>query len=407
MPPELETPPEVKTQEAKNFFDDLDKGLGIIKEPENKDQPDPTKDKEKEKEKNNIISDDEKAKAESAKKAADEKAKKEKPNPDDSAKQLRKDRDEARESLKVFTEVFGEHKPGVIKPLLEYLVDGIDGPLTEEIINEKLDQIKNSDTEIQKLRGFVSEREAKITELDVRESPEFKEKFIQPYQEAADALFVEFAKFDGEGKPVAPQSSATFHQFLMKNAKELNPISLKQQIEIFKGEFKKETNGEEISMPSVQIMMDALRGFGGKQAKMAEAYSKWATIKKETEEKSKNDQEQQNQLQQTRNARERKSFMQKAMNDFERPDFIEESKLAEKFQDEHLFMEKIFKQEEIPPHDQLIQRGVKSRLYDEFLPDYKRLLALEEEWDKSDRNHIPGQGGKGGKGENGKDWLEA
>ena len=401
MPPELE-----QEKDAKQFFELLDgdidnnRSAPIVKQGEEKTQEEI----------------DAEAKAEADRIEAEKQKKedgpifkrdeKKKPTKEESIATLRKQRDDALEVGKVFTEVFGEHKPSAIKPLLDFVLEEADGPITEEYVIGKIQEFKELKTVSSKYIEQLEEKERKIAELDVRESKEFEENFKKPYKEAHDSLFLEFATIGPDKKVIAPEATKAFQKFLTE-LKDPSGIEVKSALMEFAKEFKKES-GEDPTLPSVTHLMDSLRTFNKVRHDMHNAYVNWKTTKEEAKKKKESETQILTEAQQRANKKKRVDLASKAFREFDLEDisFVTEKEAEELFKEEYQFSEKIYTGEDVPEYDSLLQRGVKSRLWDKYKDKLVSLLKLEEEIEEGERNGLPGSMELKKKKAPVKDWLE-
>lgn len=396
-------------EEIIDFMGDLDKEINLIAA-----DPEGTKQIKDDEKKNNIIEEENKEPS-SALPSSDKEEELEEPSfkkqqtkktKEESISELRKQRDEARISAKIFTETFGETPPVVIKPLVELATELIDGPITENAVNVVITELKTLKEENESLKAKIEEKENKISEIDVRYSSQFKEKYETPLKEASDSLFLEFAKISPDNTIIGHKSTSAFHKFLVES-NDIDGVKVKSALTKFAEDFKQET-GEDISLPSVTSIMSSLRVFKKAQKDMHEAFANWKTKKEEDEKISQTKAIEQEELRKKNAKRERISMASKAYQSFNHDDidFIEDKEVELLFKEEFQFGEKIIQGEDIPSWDTVIQRGVKARLFDKILPKIKELIAFKKAVDEGDRNGIKGQfRPEHSKGKKEEDWL--
>lgn len=308
--------------------------------------------------------------------------KKEKPSKEDSVVALRKQRDELQERVKAYEDT------GIninsLKPILDYVSESADGVLDEDTAKVIVQEIKSKDEEIASLKETLQEKDKKIAEIDIRYSDDFKTKYQEPYVQASESLLLEFASITPDKKIVAPKATKALHDSLIEKSKELTAIDVKAMLSQYAKDFEDES-GETASIPTINSLMKSLRDFSNARESMKEAYDNWSSIKKQESDKSMVDREKESEEIQRHKKRERSKLFSKAFQEFDLDalDFIDEDAAKETFNEEYKFIEKIIADpDKAPGHDELITRGVKSRLWDKHLDNYKRLLALEKEISK-------------------------
>jgi hypothetical protein len=370
----------------------IPEGVKVDDEDKNK-NPNPDKEKEEEEEEEE---DDDSAPNFSRKKNEEQdksKKKEDKKTKEESLAELRKARDEERERNKRYKEVFGDADVSLYKPLIELISEQIEGPVTQEAIVEVLEGIKNKDSVVSDLNQRLQEQDKTITELDIRHSPEFKKKFIEPYQEADRNLLIEFANLDEKGNILGEKSTSSFHRYLTENIDKVDAAAVKAQLAKFARDYEAET-GEKPELPTVSALMSSVRDFRSKRNDMQEAFSDWGNKKKKAQEEEAAEEERNRELNIKRNKRERKNLATKAFQDFDH-DSIEDIanqldvSISDLFTEEFKKGEDIFDGKDAPAYDFMIQRGVKAQLFDKFLPELKRLRDFEKEVLEREREGLP------------------
>lgn len=319
---------------------------------------------------------------------------KKKKAPDESFNEIRKARDEAIKEASQFKQLFeGFDKPDVVKPIVEFIKDIANGPVTEDVIVSFLDEVKNKDQEIIELKSKLEEQEKTVNELDVRYSSEFKEHYEKPYRQAAEDLFLEFANVTDDKKVIGPKSTKKFNDFLL-NINDIDGRSVKSALQAFAKEYREET-GEEAVLPTINSLMSSLRSFHSNKEKLNEAVSNWKIKKQETQRQYEIRMEQEREALERKSKRERTTLASKAYSefDFDSIDFIEEDEVKGIFNKEFQAYENILKGEAVPPYNELLTRGVKANLFDKLIPRLKELMEKESKQKKDERSGLPGGGG--------------
>jgi hypothetical protein len=327
-----------------------------------------------------------------------------------SNKVLRKQRDEARKELEKYKKL----DPKVADAMVAFLDEKFEGkiPTPEELAGELL-IMKDRETEIATLKEKIDTQNKAIRDLDIRSSPEFKEQYIDPYNEVGQNLFTEIAHYDGDGKPIAPNSTAQFHNWLLKNSKELDGPKVKQALAQFAANYKKETGGEEYSAPSVTAVMSALRELNSKRDKMNTAYDNWEKERGESISRRQQEQEKAQKDNTERAKRLRKTQAQEAMSDdidytelVKLGLFKDKSEYVGKFNEQFKFTEGIFQDPgSAPTYRELMVRNFKAGHYDDLMKAYKELKTWKDKHDADD----PGSRGGGGDHEakdDDEDWSD-
>jgi hypothetical protein len=402
-----------KNEDIDNFFEDIEEEKSAVltdeqkkkveedaaaEEQKKKDEEQKKKDEEQKKK-----DDDEEVKLELER--ATSKKKEEKPTKDDSIATLRKQRDELASKVKQYEE--SGIDPQVIKPILDLITDSSDGVLDQSTVEAIVTEIKSKDKEINDLKEALQSKDQRIAEIDIRFSDEFKTKYEEPYKQSAQSLLLEFASITDDKKIIAPVATKKLHDALVEKSGELTAIDVKAMLGSFAKEFEEES-GEQASIPTINSLMSAIRAFDKSRKDMQGAYQNWSTKRKEEEDKLHAEEEQNRDLLSKKEKRERIKFVNKAFKefDFDSHDFLEEDKIKESFNEEYEFIEGIYNNpEKAPTHDVLISRGVKSRLWDSHLENYKRLIELEKEITKSKERPANRQPAKAGYSKDDDDWL--
>jgi len=329
-----------------------------------------------------------------------------KATPDESLAILRKQRDEEREKNKVFSEVFGENPPSVIKPVFDLIVQGIEGPVTEDAVKEFIENYTGTNKKLQELEDILADNEKKVSEIDIRYSDEFKNDFQKPYEDAAQSLFLEFANVTPDQKVIAPTATKALNDFLLANP-DASAIEVKAEMMKFTKDYKTES-GEDAVLPSVTSMMNSLRQFSSKAASLKDAYLNWSETKKKREIDRIAKSQEQSEFTNKALVAKRKELAGKAYREFDldRYDFLSEADAEALFREEFNFGEGI-RDGKVPEYNELITRGVKSRLWDKYEQELIDLRAFKEGVEKGQRNDLPGsnRGTVQNKGEEKIDWL--
>jgi len=394
----------MKVEKDKNlggdeFFGELNRNLGLSpssQQPQQQQQTDDTVDKG-EGDDQPDIKDDKKdePKDEGLLKLTPPEKKKDKPTKEDSIQALRSQRDELQKKLKEYEENLGI-SPAILKPIVDYIKENASGPLTDETVQSIITEFRDTKGRYQDLQRIIEEKEQKIKDLDIQHSDEFQEKYRKPYEDAAIALRYEFAQLNpADGSEIAPKSTQDLFNYLTsKEADSLTQPQIAQALARFKAAYKQES-GEEPSPISTANVLNAYRQFIKKRTEIANAYQNWSKEKQEAQMRMQAEQEKQHQLLQAKAKRERVQLVTKAYHELDRDeiDFISEEELSNLFNEEFDYTENaIAGGVNAPTHDVLYQRGVKARLFDKILPEYKELLQLKEKLKKGKNNEIKGGG---------------
>jgi hypothetical protein len=357
-------------EEASRFFEDLGNVTPrppAVEDEPIKDKPDDTKPKEEE---SPIFQRDKKKKG---------------ATPEESLGILRKQRDEEREKNKRLSSIFGESDPDAVKPIFDLIIEKANGPVTKEFIEEFLSSYKDSENKINLLAKELEEKEKKVSEIDIRYSDDFKASFEKPYGDALQSLYLEFANLDGD-KVIAPNSTKAFNEYLTGEA-ELNGIEVKSALFKFAKAFREES-GEEPILPSVTDLMKSIREFNSKRDGLKDAYTNWKTKKKEIEESRARENEETSATQSKAMKRKRVELASKAFQEFESPDFIEDDDVSKMFSEEFKFGEDLREGKDVPTYDKILQRGVKSRLWDLYKDELAELRQFKASHEKGERNGL-------------------
>lgn len=310
---------------------------------------------------------------------------------------LRKQRDEARELAKKY----GNLDPEVANAMNEYITSrfGDNIPSIDEIRGE-FQLLAEKDNEIQTLRGRLEEQGKSIRDLDIRMSPDFKNEFIEPYNTAVTNLQVEVSQIDDDGKVLAPQSTASFHKWLLDNKKEIDPMKMKAALATHAKNFKAET-GMDYVAPSVSTMMSAIGSVNTKSQKMGEAYDTWEKTKNESATKAQKEREKIQKENSEGAKRIRKAEATKAMSSYNYDELIDLGLIKDKNEYTKIFSDEFRKTESIfedpssaPSYADLTIRGFKASHYDSLLSSYKKLKEFKDAYDAEQKGESRGGGGE-------------
>ena len=141
---------------------------------------------------------------------------------------------------------------------------------------------------------------------------------------------------------------------------------------------------------------------------MHSAYVDWKTTKEEKRKQSESEQQILTEAQQRANKKKRVELASKAFREFDLEEipFVTEKEAEELFKEEYQFSEKIYTGESVPEYDALLQRGVKSRLWDKYQQELVDLRKFKEEVEEGERNGLPGSKPKRESKVPTKDWLQ-
>lgn len=375
-----------KEEAANSFFEELNSGLGLPKKEGINDnsedqEEEEEKQEEKQEEKPNFTPEPKKKKA----------------TKEESIQALRAQRDELSSKLKSIEESIGSSFD-VITPLVSFIQERSNGPITQDVVSSILEDYNNSNVKLTELQSKLQEKESKIKDFDIRQSEEFKTTYQQPYEDAWQGLYYEFANLNPSDNSTIGQKSteSLMNALTSQESSQLQAKDVAILLRKFSADYKSETGEEPTNLPSVTSLLKAQREFIGKRNQIQKAYTNWHQEKEEAKNRAMADQEQQTQLLQAKAKRERVQFATKAFREFDRDevDFIDDKTLSSFFDEEFSFSEEIIAGgKDIPTHDVLYQRGVKSRLFDHILPKYKELLELEDKVNSGKRTEIKGGGG--------------
>lgn len=376
---------------ASSAFSDLDKQLGLQKTQE----PPANQEDQKEEEEEEI----EEVKDKKDRPQFTLEDKKEKPKrttKEESIQALRSQRDDLSQKLKSYEETLGTDLES-LSPLLNFIKEKANGPITQDSINAILEEYNNSSSKLSELEKALAEKEGKIRDYDIRESEEFKTKYQRPYEDAFQGLLYEFANINPtDSSTIGPKSTESLMSALTdKDASNLQAKDVAVLIRKFVSDYKQETGEEPSAVPSVTALLKSQREFISKRNEIQKAYTNWSQEKMEAQRKLAAQEEQQTQLLQSKAKRERVQLITKAYREFDRDeiDFVDEKQLSSFFDEEFDFTENaISGGKDAPTHDTLYQRGVKARLFDFILPKYKELVDLHGDIKQDQNSEVKGGG---------------
>jgi len=394
---------EVK-QIAGSFFDDIQKDIAKPDDEQNK--PDDQKKADDQKK-----IDDQKAIDDQKKKDDDgpdfTRPGKKKVTQDESIATLRKQRDEEREASKIYKDTFGDVDPVILKDVVDFVKDHVDGPITKDSIATIITDLKTQKDKVAELEAELQEREKIVNELEVTHSKEFNDRYKIPFKEAYDTLFLEFATVTQDKKILAPKATKEFNDFITAN-KDIEGVEIKAALNKYAKDFENES-GEKPDLPSMSSLMTSLRAFRSARESMNEAYSNWKVKKEEDNKRKAFENQTQTEAQMKASKKLRTDLVSKAFREFDTTPipFVEDKEIDEIFKEEYQFGERFYSDNNVPGYDEVVVKCVKANLWDKWAGKLKDLLDLESAIEKGERNGL--RGGKridnktGSKDQ--KDWL--
>ncbi len=403
------------------FGEDFDKALGIDKsqlaKPENqkKEEEEETEEEKKKKEEEAVAlkkkEEEEKTKIKKPEEKDDDEPvftrqqaedRKQKPNKEESVNELKKNHLLVTAELKNYKDLLGDASPETFKEAVEFIKSNIEGPITKDAVVNFLEVIKKAKEEAGTYKKTAEEYEKKLTDMDVRTSRVFQEKYVAPYNDALNTLIFSYAvPGEKEGEFIAPKATKTLNDFLAGDPTKLNQATVVAALRKFEQEFKAESN-EEAPRYNVADIFKNIRVFNEKRGSMNGAYDNWKDQKVKDEEQSKVQAASEAESTARVKKAERRTMATEAYNTFEHDtftDLVPEAVLSTLFQDEWKFSEKFFDKDGEPPkYNDLLKRGIKSRIVDKLVADgtWEKMVAAYKEKLESEKEEeeIPGSGGK-------------
>lgn len=293
-------------------------------------------------------------------------------------------------------EEFGSLTPALAKEFDAFMQTRFNGQIpTEEELRGELALLADKDAEIQRLNDEIATKDQKLSDIDIRNSPEFQKQYAEPYNVAAEGLFLEIANLDSSGKALAMTETNAFFEGLLKLEK-LDGVIVKQELTKFAANFERLT-GEAYKAPSVAAVMTALRQAREARTTMQDAYTNWSTKKSQAITQRQKDEEENIKQTAARNERVRKSQALEAMRGYDRSElegFMDDDAFTKSYNEEYQFVESVMKDAtKAPPFKELMIRGFKARAFDALLKEFKELKKFKDEHDKKKKNGSRGGGG--------------
>lgn len=321
--------------------------------------------------------------------------KKKKKEPSEAIADLRRDRDLERVKNKAFTDVFGSVDPSTIKTLFDYVSSSIEGPISADAVSSLVQDLGGSRKSIEELQTAIQEKERVISELDIKSSSEFKNKFEKPYAEAMEGLFLEFANVGEDDKIIAPKATSNLNEAIVSNL-DITGVQMKSMIAKYVKEYREES-GEDPVIPSVSSLMSGVRTLKKAKEGLQEAYSNWGELKKKTKQQQEDELKQQSITAEREAARRRKDLVSKAYQNFDSDStpFLEPKQVQDLFREEYSYYENIVSNRDVPEYDVLIGRGISARLWEMNKDEFVQLKKMKEDLEKSERSGISNNNSSG------------
>lgn len=230
-----------------------------------------------------IVEETKEVKKEEPKKEEAKEVKKEEPKKgkEDQISDLRKAKDDAERKVKEYEDKLKEYdslkKLSAIKPIAEY-IEKKEGKLDEESVNSFITRQRDRKGALKKSEETIKEKEARLKEISLIESDDWKENYQKPINDANDALIATVANFDKDKKIKNPKHvDALIKTLLVVDEKTGEPLSAKEMKPIllqFAEEYEKST-GEEYDLPSIKEVVDSVRSVVSKFKAAYEAKADW------------------------------------------------------------------------------------------------------------------------------------
>ncbi len=299
--------------------------------------------------------------------------------PEESVAILRKQRDEARQSLAEKEALIAEkdaalakaNANGTIYDEVKKLIKKDD--VTPEDLKTIFDDYDFTKKEKEALATQLKETQSRLRDYDIRQSSEFIDTYEKPIIEARTALAAEIVPIVN-GKPITSQKAATVLSELIDSG-EINAQTVKIAISKIRDAYEDE--GVDYDMPSVKNVLGAINALISNHEKAAQAYNEWETVKTQKQlEKVEIDQSKASIIQ-SKSKQDRKVIAKTYLSDLASSDNYEyiaemhghENAMQIAVQSHNALSEMMDDPSKAPTYDVLLDLMTKAKLYDLVVAD--------------------------------------
>lgn len=299
---------------------------------------------------------------------------------EESAAELRRQRDEARQALAEKEEQLAKaNQAGTIFDEVKKLIKKDE--VTPDDLKQIFDDYDFTKREKEALEKNLKETQAKLRDYDINSSPEFIESYVKPIEMAVESLKAEILPIIGNEPMPVPNGAEDELEKLVASGN-INPTSVKVALMKIKQAYVDADIDYE--MPSVKNVTSYLLDIAKGVAEKNKAYEEWETLKEEKKREQEESQKQRQGITQVKSRQERRKIAQEFLNRFvqnEDFDYLAEMHGAEEVMsaiaDQHSFLTDVMDDpSKAPTYDGLLEAFAKAKLFDRMIEEKKGEMKL-------------------------------
>jgi hypothetical protein len=299
---------------------------------------------------------------------------------EESAAELRRQRDEARQALAEKEEQLAKaNQAGTIFDEVKKLIKKDE--VTPDDLKQIFDDYDFTKREKEALEKNLKETQAKLRDYDINSSPEFIESYVKPIEMAVESLKAEILPIIGNEPMPVPNGAENELEKLVASGN-INPTSVKVALMKIKQAYVDADIDYE--MPSVKNVTSYLLDIAKGVADKNKAYEEWETLKEEKKREQEESQKQRQGITQVKSRQERRKIAQEFLNRFvqnEDFDYLAEMHGAEDVMsaiaDQHSFLTDVMDDpSKAPTYDGLLEAFAKAKLFDRMIEEKKGEMKL-------------------------------
>lgn len=299
---------------------------------------------------------------------------------EESAAELRRQRDEARKALAEKEEQLAKaSQAGNIFDEVKKLIKKDE--VTPDDLKQIFDDYDFTKREKEALEKNLKETQAKLRDYDINSSPEFVENYVKPIEMAVESLKAEVLPIIG-GEPMPVPNGAEGELEKLVESGNITPTSVKVALMKIKQAYVDADIDYE--MPSVKNVTNYLLDIAKGVADKNKAYQEWESVKEEKKREQEESQKQRQGLVQVKSRQERRKIAQEFLNRFvqnEDFDYLAEMHGAEDVMsaiaDQHSYLTDVMDDPaKAPTYDGLLEAFAKAKLFDRMIEEKKGEMKL-------------------------------
>lgn len=281
-----------------------------------------------------------------------------------------------------------------------FKTEKVDDEIVDKFIEHHRER-KKSLTEKEKL---LAQKEETIKLLDMEKSDEWINGYVKPVRESADSLLATIANIDEEGKIKNQEIMGSLMKeltILDKDGNPLNPIQVKQRLELFAKRYNKET-GEDWDIPPLTMVVSAVKDYSAKIKKAAIAKQNWSKALEDAQKERLYFEAQSQQEAIAREITNRNFVTDKVIRGFDYDSLggiVEEDEFRDLIRENNDYFIRLLKNDDKVQKKQypdLLIEMAKAQKFDYILARYKELSEEVEKLREIAKGGLPHGGGSGG-----------